>query len=297
MDIWIPITIAAAFFQNIRFMLQKRLTDQLSTLGVTYARFLFAAPLAVLVVLFLLAMGQPWPGLTAGFVIYASVGGIAQIVATALLVALFSLRNFAVGVVYSKTETVMTAALSAAILTEPIGWAGLAAVLVSVAGVILMSRPPDAGRLLDGLFSRAALIGVGSGAIFAVSSISYRGASLSLQTGDFLIQAAVTLAFVTIMQTLVMTVWLMLRQKGEVARVWKARRMASLVGLTGMLGSLGWFAAFALINATYVKALGQVEVLFTVLTSIFIFKEKLQRQEVAGIALIVSGIWLLLAFA
>lgn len=297
MDIWIPITIAAAFFQNIRFMLQKRLTDQLSTLGVTYARFLFAAPLAVLVVLILLATGQPWPGMTLEFVIYASVGGLAQIVATALLVALFSLRNFAVGVVYSKTETVMTAALSAAILTEPIGWAGLAAVLVSVAGVILMSRPPGAGRLLDGLFSRAALIGVASGAIFAVSSISYRGASLSLQTGDFLIRAAVTLAFVTMMQTLVMTVWLVLRQKGEVTRVWNARRMASLVGLTGMLGSLGWFAAFALINATYVKALGQVEVLFTVLTSIFIFKEKLRRQEVAGIALIVSGIWLLLAFA
>ena len=47
MELWIPITIAAAFSQNLRFMLQKHLkATGLSTGGATFARFLFAAPLA-----------------------------------------------------------------------------------------------------------------------------------------------------------------------------------------------------------------------------------------------------------
>lgn len=43
-DLWIPITIAAALFQNIRSSLQKHLTGTLSTLGATYVRFFYAVP-------------------------------------------------------------------------------------------------------------------------------------------------------------------------------------------------------------------------------------------------------------
>ena len=40
------------------------------------------------------------------FFIFGAIGGLAQILATFLLVHLFSYRNFAVGNAYSKTETV-----------------------------------------------------------------------------------------------------------------------------------------------------------------------------------------------
>ena len=82
MPAWIPITIAAAFFQNIRFMLQKTLKERLSTLGVTFSRFVFAAPLAWMVVAALMLDPQtPWPGITGPFLIYAGIGAIAQILA------------------------------------------------------------------------------------------------------------------------------------------------------------------------------------------------------------------------
>ncbi len=46
MELWITITIAAAFLQNLRSMLQKHLKARLSSLEATAIRFFFAMPLA-----------------------------------------------------------------------------------------------------------------------------------------------------------------------------------------------------------------------------------------------------------
>ena len=45
-ELWIPITVVAAFMQNLRSALQKHLKAKLSTGGATYVRFLFALPFA-----------------------------------------------------------------------------------------------------------------------------------------------------------------------------------------------------------------------------------------------------------
>jgi drug/metabolite transporter (DMT)-like permease len=62
------------------------------------------------------------------------------------------------------------------------------------------------------------------------------------------------------------------------------------MGLTSMLGSLGWFTAFALQTAALVKALGQVELVFTFLFSVFWLRERSSAKEIAGIALIVFSL-------
>jgi drug/metabolite transporter (DMT)-like permease len=56
------------------------------------------------------------------------------------------------------------------------------------------------------------------------------------------------------------------------------------------LGSLGWFTAFALTNAAYVRALGQIELVFSYLSAVFFFRERVTRMEVIGIAILVLGI-------
>ena len=47
-ELWIPITILAAFSQNLRSALQKHLKSRLSTAGATYVRFFYAVPFAFL---------------------------------------------------------------------------------------------------------------------------------------------------------------------------------------------------------------------------------------------------------
>ena len=300
MEIWIPITIAAAFSQNLRFMLQKHLKSTgLSTAGATFSRFLFAAPLAALVLAGLLVAGwDRLPDLTGRFVAFATTGAISQILATGCVVALFAERNFTVGITFKKTETVQTAIIGLLVLGETISPWGIIAIAIGLVGVVLLSDPPSGVKTgwRGRVFNRASGLGLTSGALFGVAAIGYRGASLALGGGDFLIRAAATLAFVTLFQSVIMAFYLRAREKGQIRAVLASWRVSGLVGLTGMLGSLGWFTAFTLQNAAYVKALGQIELVFTFLASIFVFKEHSSPRELTGIALVVASILVLILF-
>ena len=298
MDAWIPITLAAAFFQNLRSALQRHLKGVLSTTGATFSRFAYAAPLALLYVAALAApTGQDLPSPNPPFVAYAVVGGLAQVTATALLLYSFSSRNFAVGTAYSKTETVQTAIFGIVILGDPLGLGAAAAIVISLIGVMAISvartRMSLVG-LLTSLAEKPALIGIASGAFFGLSAISYRGASLSLGDHGFLIRAAYTLACVTVFQTLVMAVYMRLREPGQVTAVFRAWRVAAWAGVSGMIASACWFTAMTIQNAAYVRALGQIELVFTFAAAVFFFRERPNRTEVVGILLVIGGILLLL---
>lgn len=290
MTLWIPITLAAAAVQTLRFMLQKRLKGAgLSVGGATFSRFLFGAPLAALAAaVTLAATGAAFPPLTAKFWAFALAGGAAQVAATYMTVALFGLRNFAVGVVFTKTETVQVAAFSALLLGEAVSLPGWGAILAGLAGVLLLSWQTGAAR--GGMLSRATIYGVAAGGLFGLSAIGYRGATLELAPAAFFTRAVVTLACVTFAQSLGTAAWLVWREPGELPRVVAAWRRTIWVGVTGMLGSLAWFTAFSLQNAAYVRAVGQVEIVFTLLVSVLVFREKLTAREGAGIALVIGSV-------
>ena len=291
MTLWLWITLAAAAMQTVRFMLQKQLKGiGLSTGGATFSRFVFAAPIAAVAAATLLALGPAaLPDLSGRFWLFAVVGGAAQVAATFLTVALFSLRNFAVGVAFTKTETVQVAVFSALILSEQVGLWGWIAIFIGFAGVLLLSRHPAGGDII----TRASLYGVLAGGLFGISAIGYRGATLELMPLDFLSRAVVTLAFVTTMQTVVTALYLMLREPGELRRVAGAWRRTVWVGVTGVLGSAGWFTAFSLQNAAYVRAVGQVEIVFMLGVSVLVFHEKLTPREAMGIAMVIASVVLI----
>lgn len=298
MALWIPITIFAAFVQNLRFMLQKHLKARFSTSGVTFARFVFAVPLAWALVFALVTFaGFDLPAVTFKSFLFCLVGGVTQILATALLVTIFGMRNFAVGVTFSKTETIQAALFALIILGEGLSHLALLAIIISLMGVVLISTDPKGleGTVRARLFNRPALIGLASGALFGIAAVSFRGASLALEDGNFLIRASLTLAIATTLQTALMWIWMAWREPGEVTRVIRDWKLTGLASLTGMLGSLGWFTAMTLTNVAYVRALGQIELVFTFLASWLIFKERSTLREIAGIVLVVAGIVLLLA--
>ena len=298
MEAWIVITIAAAFLQNLRSALQKHLQTSLGTTGASFVRFGYGFPLAILYVtgLHLLA-GYSLPALNGGFWFWAIIGGLAQIFATMLLVYLFSLRNFAVGTAYSKTEPVQAAIFGLILLGERLTPGAIAAIIVGVVGVMMISvaRMPLSWRNLGiAMTSRTALVGIASGAVFGISAVAYRSAALSLDGPNPIMQAATTLACVTTFQTVFMLIWMLIKDKNEIVQVIRSWRSSSLVGLAGVTGSACWFTAMALQQVAYVRALGQIELVFTFMASIFLFRERITRMEAAGCVLIVAGILLLL---
>lgn len=301
MELWIPVTLAAAFLQNLRSVLQKHLKGRLSTSGATFSRFAYAAPLAILYAGLLSTLGGfALPEPSAVFFGYMAVGGVGQILATALLVYLFSFRNFAVGTTFSKTETIQTALFGFVILGDRLSVSASLAILISLAGVFAISsaRTPKGLRgLLTNLTDRTVSIGIASGACFGISAVSYRAASLSLGGEGFLMQAAFTLAVVTTFQTVVMAIYMRWYEPGQITAVLRSWRVASLVGLAGMLASACWFIAMTIQNAAYVRALGQIELIFTFAASYLVFGERSNRLEVIGILLVTAGILILLVGA
>ncbi|OHV73222.1 DMT family transporter [Ensifer sp. LCM 4579] len=301
METWVLITVAAAFLQNVRSAMQKHLKGVMGTTGATFVRFGFGLPFALFYLAFLWRSGHALPVPDGTFLLWAAVGGLAQIAATFLLVHLFSFRNFAVGTAYSRTEPAQAALFGLLFLGEKASPGAVVAIAISVVGVMLISvarTTLSIRSLITSVFSRTAGNGLLSGTLFGLSAVSYRSASLalapSLPAPDYLMQAGFTLSFVILMQTLAMLAWIVLREPDELGRIGGAWKPAALVGFVGASASFGWFSAMTLQQAAMVKVVAQVEMLFTFASSFFVFREWITRLELIGCLLIVLGVVTLL---
>ena len=280
-------------------MLQKQLKQaHLSTAGATFARFIYSAPLVALIVwAYAGYSGQAVPSIPHDFWGYAIFGALAQILATVCVVALFGHRNFAVGITFKKTEVLLSALVGLIVLGEGVTWLGFAAICIGLIGVLLLSDPPAAtGPLRTRVLNRATALGLTSGLFFAISGVGYRGASLSLPSGDTFMRAVFTLAVVSAMQVVMMLLWMGWRERAEIGKVLRAWRKAGLVGLTSMLGSICWFTAFTLQTVAYVNAVGQSELLVSLAIGALVFREKISTREWQGIGLLAASVVLLVLF-
>ena len=289
METWLLLTFLGAFLQNIRSFLQRRITDNLSINGSSFVRFLFAIPLAFVVVLLLV---DRIPSLPWTFLGYVIAGGIAQVVGTSCLISAVVKGNFSVGTTLSKTEAAQAALFGLVVLGDAVTVSIALGILVSLAGVACLSW--IGGSFLPNLSRRALILGLISGTGFAVAAVCFRGASLSLEFGEFFERAALTVLVAVTLQSIILGIYLLVREPGELARVFQNWRVSSVIGCVGMLASLCWFSAMTLNSAAVVRAVGQIELLFTLMTTIWLFKERLRIVQILGMVLIVAGIWLLI---
>lgn len=290
--LWIPITIGAALAQNLRTAVQRKLKGRLSTNGANYTRFVFGVPLA-LAWLAVLALGAGIPLATPNlrFALALALGGVAQILATSALLEATARRNFAAGIAFSKTEAVQAALFETLVLGTALAPLGALAIGIATAGVMSISLArPSAGGLRD----PAVGYGVASGALFAISAVSFRSASLALEHPSYLMSAATTLLGAQALQTALLGGWLAWREPGQLAAVRASWRVASLAGAAGTLASAGWFTAMTLTAAAYVRTLGLIELLFTFAVGHLAFRETPTAREVVGAGLLAAGIALLL---
>jgi len=288
--LWALFTIIAAGAQTVRNATQRELTTTLGTAGATHVRFLFGLPFAlVFLIVVLLASGASLPSPPAVYWPWILQGSIAQIAATALMLAAMSDRSFVVVYAYIKTEPVQAALFGLVFLGDVVTLPMGAAILIATTGVVLMALKP--GTTLD---VRATLLGIAAGGMFALSAVGYRGAILSLGLQSYLMAGTFTLVVGLVIQCTLVSAWLLLREPkvlGAIARQW---RPSLLAGFLGALASQFWFLAFALATAASVRTLALVEVLFAQAISYFVFKQTTTRREALGMSLIVVGCALLI---
>jgi hypothetical protein len=88
---------------------------------------------------------------------------------------------------------------------------------------------------------RATLLGLGAGAMFAVSAIGFRGAILSLGLPSYVMAATFTLAIGLLIQSALLSLYLAVRDRAVLAAIVRAWRPSLLAGFLGALASQFWF--------------------------------------------------------
>ena len=288
--LWTVFTVFGAAAQTARNATQRELTAVLGTVGATHVRFLFGLPFAIL---FLAAVtfvtGAQLPAPSAEFWPWIVTGAVAQILATALMLAAMNDRSFVVTIAYTKTEPVQTAIFGLVLLGDRLTWPLAAAILIASAGVFLMSWKP--GQQAGGM--RPVLLGIASGGLFGLAAVSFRGAILSLDT-SFVPAATFALVVSLAIQTVLVTLYLALRDRAVLSAIFRAWKPSMFAGLMGAIASEFWFLAFALTSAANVRTLGLVEVLFAQGVSTILFRQTITVREATGIVCVVLGVGLLL---
>jgi drug/metabolite transporter (DMT)-like permease len=292
--LWVPATLIAAAAQTARNATQRRLTAEIGVLAATKVRFLYGLPFAALF-LFVVSMatGEPVPMPGGGSLAYMIVGALSQIAATALMLVAMKEKSFSVTTAYIKTEPVLTALVGFAVIGDALTPLKVAGILIATLGVIVATLPKEgAAKLVSEM--RPALIGVIAGGFFGLSAVAFRGAIIELPSGGFLVRATTILLWGLATQTFVLVAWLAVMDRTALFasfRVWKPSLAA---GFLGAFASQFWFIGFALTSAANVRTLALVEVLMAMAVGRRTSGEKPSRSELAGIALMVAGVALVL---
>src|SRR5580698_8544407 len=270
--------------------MQRELTATLGTVGATHVRFLFGFPFALVFLgAIMLVTGLPLPRPVWTFWPWVLVGAFAQVAATALMLAAMGERSFVVTIAYIKTEPIQVAIFGLIFLGDMLTIPMMAAILVATTGVLIMSFKP--GGMVGGI--KPTLIGLASGGMFALSAIGYRGAILSLGLPNFVMAATFTLVVGLVMQAVILSLYLWLRQPSAMIAILRAWKPSLFAGLMGALASQFWFLAFAIATAASVRTLALIEVLFAQIVARVMFGQRTTVREAIGMALVVAGVGLL----
>jgi drug/metabolite transporter (DMT)-like permease len=293
-SLWIPFTIIAALGQVARNAMQRSLTGPLGTWGATNIRFLFGFPFSILfftVVIAVTGDHVPWP--TAQFWPWLLLGALTQITGTGMMLLAMNDRSFVVTTAYLKTEAIQTAIFGFVFLGDHLTWLKVIAILIATAGVVVAALRPASGKGFADL--KPTLLGLGAAAAFALSAVGYRGAVIVVPGVSFVTAASYTLVFGLFVQTLVLTIYLLLRAPDVLRKILGLWKPSLFAGFMGAFASQFWFLAFALTAAANVRTLALVEVLFAQGVAYYSFKQPLSARELSGIVLIVIGVALLVS--
>ena len=296
-ETWITITLLAAFSQNIRSTYQKKLKNKMSNMSSTYTRFLFGLPFVLIYFLFLYNFSNTTfliKNININFLNFCFIGGVSQILATFLLIKIFSYNNFSVATSYSKTEPIQAAFISFIIFNEVISITGLVGIVIGIIGIIITSFTIKDFK--NTLKNYSVIYGLLSGSLFGLSAVLFRAASHNLYSQDYLLTSSFTLLIAITIQTFLLTSYILSRDIRQFNLVFSNLRDCFIVGFFGACASIFWFYAMSIQNVAYVRALGQIELIFSLIISYFYFKERIALNQILGIFIIFLGLILILLF-
>jgi drug/metabolite transporter (DMT)-like permease len=298
--LWIAASIAAAFFQALRYAALKELNQHLSALVTTYVRMLFGLPfLAAHLAAVLHWTGTPLPETNLRFWLGCAAAAVLQVFMTVLIVRLFHLSNFAVGLMLTRADVILTAIIGSLFFSEVVSRWGWLAIGLTVAGVLTASagrispaawKAGDKG-LADILVGPATRVGMAAALCAAISYLILRDAIMAIDPSlGPAIRAASAGVGMTLVSFVLVGLWLAATDLEGLLRIRQWPGLCVLAGFASAAGTVCWFLAAALTNVSYVAAVVQIQIVFALIFSRYWFREEIRALELVGIALILVGV-------
>jgi len=298
MEIWVLFAVLAAATQALRTAIQRRMVAPLGSYGAAYIRFSYACPITwSCVILYTGLTGASLAGLPFSFWAWINIAALTQVIFTILLVQLFSHRSFAAAVAFSKTEVLQTAIFEALILgvvvTVQTGFAIALGVFATVM-LALVKTNLTLSNIRQSIMSRQMAIGLSAGAFLGFCTVSY-GAAMKAMTGGSLLSNAIYAAAIGVtIQAVCFGGYLYVVKRREFIASFVEWRGGAMAGVWAAICSICWFAAFLNHEVAPVRAVGQVELLFSIGFSVLYFKERVSRVELAAMGLLALSIIMVL---
>ena len=297
--LWVLITILASLSQTLRSVFQKNIINEVGVLNAAYSRFVFALPFSFLLLFTFISFDDPifLQATKTVTLIWLFLASICQILFTVLLIKLFTLRSFAIGIAFSKTEVIQTTVFEIIILGFILTSQLLIAILLGFLGVLFISKLKLFSSFTEKkILTKQVIVGVFCGIFLGLSSVLYK-ASLDNIASVVPYKKVITLScFALFFQTVVMGSYIIFLSRENLFKLLSIWQKGFPVGLFGCSATFFWFYAFSLTDATYVRAVGQLEIVFSVAISYLFYKEKITIIELFGILLIFISILALLQY-
>ena len=235
-------------------------------------------------------------------VIFSFVGlaGSLQIIFTILLIMMFNHRNYAIGIALSKTEILQTAILEAIIIGYIASFSIIGAISMGLIGIALLSYQKvefKNGVKSHLFFSPPHFLGIGAGTALALANIFYFKATILLNSDLLVINASFTAAISISLQTIILGSYLVFKEPDQLMLCLANWKIGFFIGITAVISSTAWFYAFAMFHLGAVRAVGQIELIISILFSWLFLKEKITLLELIGISILGISIVIVLLYA
>ena len=301
MELWAIIAIIAATAQSLRTVCQKILIPRTGELGASFSRFIYGILFAWLWILTIcITTNSSLPEINFLFLVFVGFAAVLQIAFTILLIMMFNYRNYAIGIALSKTEILQTAILEAIIIGYVASFSIILAIVMGLVGIAFLSYQKiefSNGHVSHLFFCPSHFLGIGSGTALALANIFYFKATMLLGGNMLVLDASFTAGIAITLQTIILGAYLALKQPEQLMLCLANWRIGIFIGITAAISTAAWFIAFAMFHLGAVRAIGQIELIISILFSWLFLKEKITFLEVTGISVLGISIILVLLYS
>jgi drug/metabolite transporter (DMT)-like permease len=293
---WIIFTLLAIFFQTIRNLEQKKLSNKIDAVTASWSRFILPFPLAILTIIYF------HKNINQQFAINIFLNAIFQSLGNYFLIKSLQQKNYSLAIAFAKTEVIQAIIVGLIFFNTKINFYEILSIIIAFVGVLMMINISINNKnvFLEKIKNTGNLYALLCGTCFAITAFNLKSASQILIDANFnyLISAILVLLFTIFLQNIFYGS-IKIYQKRlicDLKKLFLAENLLSflIAGITSFFGSIFWYTAYAIGQVIYVKTLGQLEVIIAILISAFFLKEQHKKIELIGILVTLFGILFLL---